>query len=784
MAGNSNREQQGQQVAPGVIARVTQAVRYVVAGVSPASWFGPLQPLAPVAQDKAIGRAFDYDTGYNLRQNPKQSEGTDFGSLRALADGYDLLRIIIETRKDQISSIPYKFTAKDKTKNTEGDARVEMLKEFFASPDKENTWAVWLRALVEDMLVIDAATLYPRKTNGGELYSLDLMDGAIIKRVIDESGRTPAPPSPAYQQVLKGLPAVDYTRDTLIYAPRNIRTNRVYGYSPVEQVQMTVNIALRRQLSQLAYYTDGSTPDLIFGVPDTWQPDQIKQFQDWWDSVLAGNVNAKRGTRFVPGGLNPLNTKDQILKDQYDEWLARIVCLCFSVSVQALTSNMNRATAETAAATAHEEGLFPLMQWVKNLIDRILVQCFGITDLEFHWSLDETVDALTQSQIDVAYVTAKIKDPNEVREALGLEALTPEQDAKMNPPPPEPMGMEGGKPGESGNAPPVEKKPPVGVAKAEGGAYLGKAQPVTFAKARSVPALKRDRRATRACNKGIAAAIKSWQKVAKADMTRQALEQFKARAQQFRASLPTHAEAHKADATSSIDEAAAKLLLEKAIEEITAQLETTAGLATLYGDVSELLKTMTADGAIEALVQIGMNDAPAVMLDLVNEQAVTWAQARAAEMVGMKMVNGELIENPNAQWVITDKQRSDTADLVVQAMEEGWSNDKLAFELDDAAAFGADRAEMIARTETAMADVQGNMTAYRNSSFVTGKQWILGSDACDDCVANSEEGSIGLNDSFQSGDDGPPAHPNCRCDILPTLIDEGPGEGEDDDADK
>ena len=86
---------------------------------------------------------------------------------------------------------------------------------------------------------------------------------------------------------------------------------------------------------------------------------------------------------------------------------------------------------------------------------------------------------------------------------------------------------------------------------------------------------------------------------------------------------------------------------------------------------------------------------------------------------------------------------------------------------------------MIARTETAMADVQGNMAAYRASSVVTGKEWILGDDACEDCVANSEVGSIGLADLFPSGDDGPPAHPNCRCDLLPTLIEDGATDGAD-----
>jgi phage portal protein BeeE len=103
-----------------------------------------------------------------------------------------------------------------------------------------------------------------------------VLDGATIKRLIDDWGRTPLVPAPAYQQILKGLPAVYYSADELIYAPRNPRVHKAYGFSPVEQVQMSVNIALRRQIYQLQYYTEGNVPEALIGVPESWNPDQIR----------------------------------------------------------------------------------------------------------------------------------------------------------------------------------------------------------------------------------------------------------------------------------------------------------------------------------------------------------------------------------------------------------------------------------------------------------------------------------------------------------------------------
>ena len=67
---------------------------------------------------------------------------------------------------------------------------------------------------------------------------------------------------------------------------RNPRTNRVYGFGPCEQIVTTVNIALRRQMSQLAFYTEGNVPEALAQVPDTWSAKQIQDFQLWWDSVM------------------------------------------------------------------------------------------------------------------------------------------------------------------------------------------------------------------------------------------------------------------------------------------------------------------------------------------------------------------------------------------------------------------------------------------------------------------------------------------------------------------
>jgi Domain of unknown function (DUF6883) len=121
--------------------------------------------------------------------------------------------------------------------------------------------------------------------------------------------------------------------------------------------------------------------------------------------------------------------REPALKDAFDEWLARVVCYAFSVSPQAFVHQLNRATGETQKELAEEEGLWPILKWVKRLIDRVLVEDFGEEEIEFAWGEDAQIDASQQAQILTSYVAAGILTRNEARAQLGQ---TPVEDDAAN----------------------------------------------------------------------------------------------------------------------------------------------------------------------------------------------------------------------------------------------------------------------------------------------------------------------------------------------------------------
>ena len=188
---------------------------------------------------------------------------------------------------------------------------------------------------------------------------------------------------------------------------------------------MTVNIALRRQLFQLSYYTEGNVPEALIGTPESWGPNQIREFQQYWDALLEGNLGQRRHAKFVPGGVAKtfIPTKDAELKNDYDEWLARVVCFAFSISPQPFVEHMNRATADTAHATALSEGLAPIQSWIKQLVDYVIVTEFGAPDLEFQWRDDSAPDPAVAATVAHTYVANGIKSINEVRAEIGLDPV-------------------------------------------------------------------------------------------------------------------------------------------------------------------------------------------------------------------------------------------------------------------------------------------------------------------------------------------------------------------------
>jgi hypothetical protein len=105
-----------------------------------------------------------------------------------------------------------------------------------------------------------------------------------------------------------------------------------------------VSIAMRRSLAQLEYFHEGNQPDAVFGLPETWSPDKVQQFQDYWDNLNSGNWASRRKMKFNPAGAGSryTATKEPPLKNEFDEWLVRVVCFAFSYPPSAFVATVEQ----------------------------------------------------------------------------------------------------------------------------------------------------------------------------------------------------------------------------------------------------------------------------------------------------------------------------------------------------------------------------------------------------------------------------------------------------------
>jgi len=714
--------------------RINADGTFTVAGLNPETFFSPGQPMLPQAQAPrmgAVGRRFDYQPLVNTNYTPRGNQLVSFNDLRALARNYDVLRSVIETRKDQFVALDWKLDYRDAGKAE--DDKLRKLNALFQFPDGRRPYVTWARALLEEVFVTDALCIYPQFTNDGSFHAFRWMDGTKIKPVIDESGDLPDPPSPAYQQILRGMPAVDYTSDELVYWPRNQSVDSVYGYPQVEQIIVTVNIALRRQIFQLDYYRQGSVPDALVGVPDNWTPEQILVIQDHWDSMFNSpgweNIGERRKLKFVPGANKVTFSKEAALKDEFDEWLARVVCYCFSVEPTPFIKQMNRGTAETQKEQSREEGLLPLKKFWKALVDYLLVKYLNAGDVHFVWDEETEIDPKVASDIAVQEVREGIITADEVRADRGKEPLP--QKIETDPRMLTTEQLDG-------------QQPPAAGGGGAGGAPAKPAPPAESPKAEKLAKAVRPERRT--------------VMIQRQRLTRAVKRQLRAQALAVKTSVGPH------------------LGKAKTAEELAGAIDWSV-LKDFPGAVRDPLKRVSADAVEHSKTHLQKDAASsgiAIQPGFIDQYAADYASERGAEMVGMRYDDeGNLVENPDAQWAITDETRAGVRDLLQESIDQGWSLDQFSDALADSYAFSAERAGVIARTETRLADSKGQLAGWKDSGLVAQKVWLVSNDGCcDECQGNADEGPIDVEDDFPSGDDSAPAHPNCQCVIAPIVAGE------------
>lgn len=385
-------------------------------------WFAPNVPIGPLAPaGQAIGRRFDYAQSVNLNVRPKSAdgEGPTYDVLHRMVANCDILSIALYSMLERISKY------EGRVLDVGGDPRkpskqAQAIQDWMQFPDGSTPFATWMQTLGYDMAVTDNATVYIDRS--GKVPLARIQDGQTIAIRVDERGEPKM-----VQQIIKGSPAHDYAMDaenakpygfdTMVWCPKHRRVNKVYGFSYVEQIRTTVTLALQRTARQLDYFTTGNVPAMLIEAPSNWTPGMVREANEEWRDILAG-VSGKEEVQIMPNGMKPFVFERDVVKNDFDEWLVRMVCFQFSVPVTPMVKETNRATAEATQEASLKEGHAAQLRWASDSLTKVIRATYGP---QFYWKWD------TESRPDAAMVSDLVKSGALKRAALVRVGFDPDE---------------------------------------------------------------------------------------------------------------------------------------------------------------------------------------------------------------------------------------------------------------------------------------------------------------------------------------------------------------------
>ncbi|MHA6764695.1 phage portal protein [Streptacidiphilus sp. PAMC 29251] len=389
----------------------------IASQMTAASPFSPSAPLQPYDGYSRTPRSQNFVSGYNITTRPRAHERVAFDTLKGLIRSYDVAQMCIWHRIDSIRSLEWSLVAKKGFGGDVTDA-IPLGMAALEKPDRQMPFSVWIAAWLYDILAYDAGALSRMANRGRRTVGLRVVDGTTIAPLLDYWGNSPEPPAEAYVQFANGLPWSWFTRNDLVYLPFRKLSESPYGQAPLETILLNANTDLRFQQYFLQRFTEGNIPAGFASAPETWTPDQIEQFQEYWDAFVLGDQAAKNQIKWMPGGSKLEWSNEKDFSDTFSLFLMRKTCAAYHVvpSDLGFTESVNRSSGESQADVQHRVGDLPLLRHVQTILSAFLQDDLGLP-LAFAFDLgEEQTDRYQQAQADKIYVDLGAISSSDIRE--------------------------------------------------------------------------------------------------------------------------------------------------------------------------------------------------------------------------------------------------------------------------------------------------------------------------------------------------------------------------------
>lgn len=308
-----------------------------------------------------------------------------------------------------------------------------------------DSFATMMGKSVRDSLILDSAPIETEMKRDPKL-GMDgfyAVDGATIRLTPDEGYK--GDPDTFALQVIQGRVCTPYTRDDLIYEPRNPRSDVIlagYGLSEVELLVKIVTGFLNALSLNIRGFSDNAVPRGVMHLTGNYSQDDLVAFRRYWNSMVKG-VNSTWSVPVLVSRDQESKAEFQKLDGQFDEmyfskwmtFLTSIVCAVYGMSPDEINfesfavsqSSLSGSDTSEKLASSKDKGLRPLLSYYESLISDYVICEFG-DKYAFRWAGLDVDDEDKRFEMRKMVLTL-----NEARSLEGYEPIEgPLGDAPIN----------------------------------------------------------------------------------------------------------------------------------------------------------------------------------------------------------------------------------------------------------------------------------------------------------------------------------------------------------------
>lgn len=418
-------------------------------------------------EPKAIYEDLTLDTSFMSEDFKDKQSTLSFAMLKEIAKRVAPVSAIIHTRIDQVGAFTgrarysnknvgfrVKLREQDEELTEEQEKKLKYIEDLIyncgTDVDKtRDSFDTFIRKCVRDSLVCDQVNFEITRDSNGKIAAFYIVDPETIKPVAEDYKPTDDiletiddEDNISYVQVIDNKIVAAFTDDEMAFAVRNpssdVRT-QPFGTSEIEALVRQLTSFLEAEDYNMKFFKQGGMTKGILNLKQ--EPGSIgdrhalESFKRQWRTQVTGLNGAWKIPVFqLPGALEFINIAQsggEMVFEKWTNYLINIACAVYRIDPAEINFPNNGGaggkgsslfnSSEEKYNQSKDKGLYPLMQFIENTINKYIVSEFGEEYVFVFEGMDEKSE---ESKLDNDKKKSEsIMTINEVRAERGLEPL-------------------------------------------------------------------------------------------------------------------------------------------------------------------------------------------------------------------------------------------------------------------------------------------------------------------------------------------------------------------------